>query len=161
MNKILIILSLIAGGSMAHAQEWVLGAGYADFSNSLSMDDALISFELHGEPFYETDRFELGLAGAAVGHMTGDVFVGVGLAGLFELDKHWFIEGSIMPGYYRASSPQNNLGSDFEIRSLLGIGFTFKSGDRLSLALAHISNASTSSVNPGVDSLQIRLRRRF
>jgi lipid A 3-O-deacylase len=155
------IFILMAGASQALAQEWVLGLGYADFSNSNSNDQGLIAFEVHAEPFYENGPFEVSLAGAVVAHSTGDVFAGVGLSGLLALEGRWFIEGSVMPGYYRASTPQNGLGSDFEIRSLLGVGYTLNSGDRLSLAVTHKSNASTSAVNPGVNSIELRLRRKF
>jgi len=139
----------------------VWGLGYADFSSSSSIDQALVVFELHAEPFYENGRFELGLAGSVAADSTGDLFVGAGLAGLYALDRRWFIEASVLPGYFRASDPENSLGSDFEIRSLLGIGYTLGSGSSLSLAIAHISNASTSSVNPGANGIQLRWRRRF
>jgi hypothetical protein len=152
---------LFAGVAQAQAQEWVLGLGYADFSSGTSKDTGLIAFEVHAEPFYERGAFELSLAGALVGHSSGDVFAGVGLSGLLALEGRWFIEGSVMPGYYRASTPQNGLGSDFEIRSLLGIGYTLKSGDRVSLAITHKSNAATSAVNPGVNAIELRLRRKF
>jgi len=152
---------LFVGVVPAQAQEWVLGLGYADFSSNASSDTGLIAFELHAAPFYERGAFELGWAGALVGHSTGDVFLGAGLAGMLNLKRGWFLEGSVMPGYYHASTPQNGLGSDFEIRSLLGVGFTLNSGDRVSLAISHKSNASTSAVNPGVNSIELRLRRKF
>ncbi len=161
MKHVITFISLMLSVNMAQAQEWVLGLGYADFSNSASSDQALIAFEVHGEPFYDPGRFEMSLAGVVAAHSTGDVFVGVGLSGLYALDKRWFLEGSVMPGYYRAASPENGLGSDFEIRSLLGVGYTLNSGDRLSLAITHKSNASTSAVNPGVNAIEIRFRRRF
>jgi len=120
-----------------------------------------VAFELHAEPFYQIGRFELGLAGSVVADAAGDLFVGAGLAGLYPLDRRWFIEASVLPGYYRASDPANRLGNDFEIRSLLGIGYTLDSGNSLSLAIAHISNASTAPVNPGANGIQLRWRRRF
>lgn len=161
MKRILAIILLVFSATVAPAQEWVVGAGYADFTNGASQDQGLIVMELHGAPFLENGRFEMSLAGAVALHSTGDFFSGIGLSGLFALDGGWFIEASVMPGYYRASSPQNGLGSDFEIRSLLGVGYTLNSGDRLSLALSHKSNASTSGVNPGVNAIELRLRRQF
>ncbi len=161
MRYLLAIVSLIFSVSTGKAQEWVIGAGYADFSDSLATDESLVVLEYHAAPFLENGRFSLGFAGAAVAHLSGDLFVGGGLAGVYQINDRWFIEGSVLPGYFRASSPQNNLGSDFEIRSLIGFGVVLDSGSRLSIALTHKSNASTAPVNPGVNGIQIRVRHRF
>jgi lipid A 3-O-deacylase len=78
-----------------------------------------------------------------------------------EVPNRWFIEGSVLPGAFFEKVVENDLGSTFEIRSLLGIGYTFDSGNRLSLAVTHKSNASTASKNPGVNAVLIRFRRQF
>lgn len=161
MRFTLAFIILMAGAAQVQAQEWVLGLGYADFSNGASEDQGLIDLELHAVPFYESGRFQAGWAGAVSVHFNGDFFVGAGLAGMLTFKGGWFLEGSVMPGYYRPSTPLNDLGSDFEIRSLLGVGYTLNSGDRVSLALTHKSNAATSSVNPGVNSIELRLRKQF
>lgn len=155
------IVSLFFSAGTVQAQEWVLGAGFADFSRQPSVDHALIALEVHGPPFFENGRLSAGWAGAVVVDTSVDIFVGLGLSGMYQLDDRWFLESSIMPGYYRAASPKTDLGSKFEIRSLLGIGVALASGDRLSLAITHKSNASTAPVNPGVNSVVLRLRRRF
>ncbi len=161
MKFILAFITLMTGAAQAQAQEWVLGLGYADFSSVTSEDQGLIDFELHAAPFYENRRFQAGWAGAVSVHFNGDFFIGAGLAGTLAFKDGWFLEGSVLPGYYHPSTPLNDLGSDFEIRSLLGVGYTLKSGDRLSLAFTHKSNASTSSVNPGVNAVELRLRKQF
>jgi len=161
MRHLLILAGLALCASALQAQEWVIGAGYGDFSRITAQDGAVFSLEYHAVPFYDNGRFSLGLAGAGEVHSTGDMFVGVGLAGLYPLNGRWFIEASVLSGYYRASLRLNSLGSEFEVRSLVGIGVTLASGAQVSLAFSHKSNASTAPANPGVNSLQLRLRRRF
>jgi lipid A 3-O-deacylase len=161
MRFTIACIILMAGAAQAQAQEWVLGLGYADFSSVTSEDQGMLDLEVHAIPFYESGRFQASWAGAVSVHFNGDFFIGAGLAGLLALKGGWFLEGSVMPGYYRPSTPLNTLGSDFEIRSLLGVGYTLKSGDRVSLAFTHKSNAATSSVNPGVNAVEVRLRKQF
>ncbi|PCH66722.1 MAG: lipid A 3-O-deacylase [Rhodobacteraceae bacterium] len=151
----------MASAIQAPAQEWVLGLGYADFSNVKSEDQGMLDLEVHAIPFYERGRFQAGWAGAVSVHFNGDFFIGAGMSGMLALKGGWFLEGSVMPGYYHPSTPLNDLGSDFEIRSLMGVGYTLKSGDRLSLAFTHKSNGGTSSVNPGVNAVEVRLRKQF
>lgn len=93
--------------------------------------------------------------------MGGDAFTGAGLAGVYEFNDNYFLEGSVMPGSFHDSIKLNDLGGAFQIRSLLGVGYTFDSGNSLSLALVHSSNASTSTVNPGLNAAMIRMRHNF
>jgi hypothetical protein len=144
-----------------NAQEIVIGAGYSDFSNNASHDRGIVSLEYHHTPFYTHNRFGIGLAASGAVDSHGDLFLGAGFVGIYQLKNSWFIEGSVLPGYYHASDSNNNLGSDFEIRSLLGLGYTFQSGNRLSLAATHKSNAGTGNRNPGVNSILVRLHRQF
>jgi lipid A 3-O-deacylase len=83
------------------------------------------------------------------------------MVGTYQIDDRWFLETSVVPGIFLESVSRNNLGSKFEIRSLLGIGYLLNSGNRLSIALTHKSNAGTASRNPGVNSVLIRLHREF
>ncbi|MEP5731931.1 MAG: acyloxyacyl hydrolase [Sulfitobacter sp.] len=147
--------------SAASAQEWVIDLGYTDFENEQAADGIAVGVELHARPFYQNQRFSLGFAGAAEVTGEGDFFVGAGLAGVYQMNNNWFIEGSVLPGYYDASSSFNDLGSEFEIRSLLGVGYRFASGNQVSLAVSHISNAGTASINPGLNTIRIRWRREF
>ena len=161
MKKILMVTCLLVWASAAGAQDWVLGLGYSDFTADVSDDSAAITLEYHREPFYTRGRWDVGTAFALAAHASGDVFAGIGLAGLYQLDSGWFLEASVVPGLYIESTLENDLGSAFEIRSLLGVGFTLNSGGRMSLAITHKSNAGTADFNPGVNSAQVRWRREF
>jgi len=150
------VAAFLATSSAVAAQNWTVGAGFADFSNGLSQDGEMVSIEYHHRPFHDTTGFDLGLGGAITVHGTGDLHMGVGLVGILPLRSKWFVEGSIMPGVFWERYARNDLGSAFEIRSLIAIGRRFANGAGLSLALTHKSNASTAPQNPGVNSVVLR-----
>ncbi len=152
------VISIATGVS---AREWVLGAGTSQFHDVNSNSGSIASFELHSDPFYTRNRFSLRYMGVISAHATGDFFIGVGVSGVYDFDNRWYAEGSIAPGYFNESSTNNDLGSPFEIRSLLGLGYELNSGDSISLAVMHKSNASTASQNPGVNGVLLRYHHRF
>lgn len=145
---------LLAGA--AQAQSVILGLGYADFSSSRGNDTEQFSIEYHHTPFHEGNKMSLSVGVSASATAEDDFFLGAGVVANFPLKNNWFIEGSVMPGYYDAGSVANDLGSEFEIRSLLGVGRTLASGDSISIALTHRSNAATATNNPGVNTLLVR-----
>lgn len=157
MSKWWVFAAILAlAGSSAMAQEWVLTAGFADFSREISDDSALVGFEYHYTPFHEGAGSSAAWAASGTVHTTGDIFVGIGLVASYQLDKSWFLEASVMPGMFVENADINDLGSTFEIRSLLALGYELNSGNALSLALTHKSNANTASINPGVNSFLLR-----
>jgi lipid A 3-O-deacylase len=163
MTKITCLIApfLMMLGSATSAQEWIVGAGFADFSFDLSNDSALVAVEYHHPPFNEGTRLNVGWGAVGAVHTSGDLFLGLGLVGTYDLGSRWFLEGSVMPGAFLENASFNDLGSTFEIRSLIGVGYELKSGNALSLALAHKSNASTAEFNPGVNSLLLRWHVRY
>ena len=106
--------------------------------------------------FFGAGKIDVALAAAAIAHTSGDVFLGGGLSAQYRRHPRWFIEASVMPGAYWENEQGNGLGSTFEIRSQLALGYTLKSGDRISIGISHKSNASTAEFNPGVNSLTVR-----
>lgn len=149
-------LLVCAMSASAEAREFVIGGGYTDFSNDDSQNSGLISLEYHHDPFFERGRFALHWTGGVTVDFQGDTHVGLGLAGTYDLSERWFLEGSVMPGAYFEGETRNKMGGNFQFRSLLGIGYELNSGDKLSLAIAHISNASTNDYNPGMNMVQMR-----
>ena len=145
----------------ASAQEWIFGLGYSNFSRAGSVDSAQVAVEYQHTPFFENGRFSAGAAGVLSVQTEGDVFVGAGITGKFRFDNSWFIETSVMPGAFFESQPANDLGSTFEIRSLLGVGYEFSESRAMSLAILHKSNASTATINPGVNTVLLRWHGRF
>lgn len=161
MKHFLAVMTLLASTSGAWAADWVLALGSSNFNDNTADNSAITSTELHSNPFFNRNRFSTSYMGVITAHSSGDVFVGVGLSALLGFNTHWFIEGSIAPGYFNESSPGNDLGSAFEFRSIIGVGYALESGDRISIAVTHKSNAGTANRNPGVDSVLLRYRHSF
>ncbi|RLJ98969.1 acyloxyacyl hydrolase [Ruegeria conchae] len=161
MKPLVILAFALAAATSAQAQSIIFGAGYADYSHSDGDDQAIFSLEYQHRPFHEATRFSATWGGALSVDTDGDTHIGAGLIGVYSFADRWFIEGSVMPGYYSEGSDQNDLGGSFQIRSLLGLGYTLESGNKLSVAITHKSNASTQGDNPGVNSLLLRYHYSF
>ncbi len=146
----------LSAAAPADAQEISIGLGYSEFSRPGAENSAVISLDYRHRPFYEKGRFSAGFGAALDVQETGDLFVGAGIAGKWALQNQWFIDASILPGAYFENVSLNDLGSTFEIRSMIGFGRSFANGTALSLSLSHKSNASTAAINPGVNSFHLR-----
>ena len=71
-------------------------------------------------------------------------------------DSPIFIELSLMPGiYFRSEGP--DLGFPVQWRGSLGAGINFGDTGSLSVFFDHRSNANATEVNPGIETLGIRL----
>lgn len=145
----------------APAADAVIGLGYSDFSDDAASDSAILELELHSDPIWHFAGADWSVAGAVVAHAEGDFFIGAGPAALWPLRNRWFVEASVMPGYFDDAGGANSLGSDFEIRSLLGVGRQISDRLSLSLAVTHKSNAGSSDRNPGVNAVSLRSRWSF
>ncbi|MCT8328465.1 acyloxyacyl hydrolase [Albidovulum sediminis] len=160
LRPALIALAL-AGPIPAAAADLVFGLGYSDFNEPAASNSAILELEVHSRPRWHFAGADWSIAAAIVAHSEGDLFIGGGPAALWPLRDRWFVEASVMPGYFRDSGDGNDLGSNFEIRSLVGIGRRLNDTTAISLALTHKSNAGTSERNPGVNAVSLRLRRSF
>jgi hypothetical protein len=81
-------------------------------------------------------------------------FVGAGIGYELAFARHWVLMPTFVPGYYRQGSGKD-LGYPLEFRSQLELGYRFGSGERLSIAFAHVSNGSLGDINPGQESLTL------
>ncbi len=161
MKSLIVLVFTLIAATTAQAQSVIFGAGYADFSSSNGEDQAIFSLEYQHRPFHEATRFSAGWGTALTVDTDGDTHIGAGLFGVYTFADRWFAEISVMPGYYNASNDDNDLGGNFQIRSLLGIGYALNGGNSISLAITHKSNASTESFNPGVNALFLRYHYGF
>lgn len=161
MKSFVYSAALLVSATAVQAQSVIFGAGYADFSSGASDDHGIASVEYHHRPFHQATRFSATWGGALSVDTAGDTHVGAGVIGVYSLSDRWFTEVSVMPGYYNAGDDDNDLGGHFQIRSLLGVGYTLNGGNKLSLAVTHKSNASTNSDNPGVNALLLRYHYGF
>ncbi len=161
MKPLCIATALCLSATIAQAQSVILGAGYSDFSDNQADDHAVFSLEYHHSPFYEATRLSATWGSALTVDEAGNVHVGIGLVGYYSFAERWFVEGSVMPGYFSESDQLNDLGGEFQIRSLLGVGYTLDNGNKVSVAITHKSNASTNDDNPGVNSVLLRYHWAF
>ncbi|PWE31361.1 lipid A 3-O-deacylase [Maritimibacter sp. 55A14] len=160
MKRMLTLAFLLAGFQPAAAGEFILGAGYVDFSRGAG-DEAGLTGEYHADPFTRLGAIGLNFGVAAGLHGNGDVWVGAGIAARADLGERWFVEGSVLPGYYEAGERESRLGGHFQIRSLAALGYRLDGGYGLSLSIDHKSNAGTEDFNPGVNTVSLRLHRAF
>ncbi|WP_299614948.1 acyloxyacyl hydrolase [uncultured Tateyamaria sp.] len=161
MNRIYVaLLSLILSVTAATAQEWTVGLGGSDFGDG-GDDSVALDLEYRHSPFLE--RRVLSLAFGANLGLTGegDIFIGGGIWNRWQWQSGWFIDASVMPGLYEEGTDGNDLGSAFEIRSLLGVGYQFDNGNAVSAAISHKSNASLAEDNPGMNVYAIRYHFKF
>ena len=161
MKHFAVPLALLLAAPAAQAQSIVFGAGFSDFSESQSEDEAVFAVEYHHRPFHEATRFSATWGSALTVDTAGDVHIGIGLIGFYDFADRWFVEGSVMPGYFSEGEGRNDLGGEFQIRSLFGLGYTLNSGNKVSFAITHKSNASTQDDNPGVNSALLRYHYAF
>ncbi|WP_417250561.1 acyloxyacyl hydrolase [Celeribacter sp.] len=150
------LIATSATTAQADDREISIGAGYSDYSYSAGSDGAAFAVQYTFHPFYERGNFRARYATGFDLHETGDIHVGFGVAGRWDMANDWFVDVSVMPGLYFEQVPENDLGSTFEFRSQIGLGKYLANGNAVSLSLAHKSNASTTRFNPGVNSLLLR-----
>lgn len=87
----------------------------------------------------------------------GDWWLGAGAVNTFHLwDNRGFSQLSFMPGLWmRGEGPV--MGHPLEFRSGVEAGYETPQGQRLGLSLDHRSNGDIVSVNPGLETIQVRL----
>lgn len=152
-----LALSLVISlAGPAAAQEWILGAGFSDYSRDASEDGAAFVAEYHAAPFRQSNTLAFGLGGVAEVQATGDTYLGGGLVTKLDLSARWFVETSLMAGAYFEAQSENDLGSVLEFRSLLGVGRVLDNGQKISLSVSHKSNANIATNNPGVNTIALR-----
>ncbi|MBL4766633.1 MAG: acyloxyacyl hydrolase [Rhodobacteraceae bacterium] len=146
---------------LAQAETLIFGVGHTRFSDDNADDFPIFSLELQRDPFKSVGGWDFGLGGAVSIDTNGDGHLGLGLYAIYHTKSQWFFETSVMPGVYFNGSSDNWLGGHFQIRSLLALGYDLNAPNSISLAVTHISNASTRDFNPGVNALWLRWHLRF
>jgi len=152
-------LSFFAASS-TQAQELTVGVGTTDFGDQ-GTDSAVFEVEYRHTPFIQQRNMSVAFGANAAVSGEGDLFIGAGIWSRWQWDSGWFIDNSVMPGLFEAGTAGNDLGSAFEIRTLLGVGYRFENGNALSAAITHRSNASLATDNPGMNTYTIRYHISF
>lgn len=161
MGRTIIAFGFFLLAQPAAAGDLVFGAGSTVESGRGSSESAIIQLELHSDPIWQLGRVDFGLAGAIDAHDNGEYWLGGGVTAKLPLRNRWFVEASVMPGYFGGANALADLGSNFEIRSLLGVGRELNDRQAVSLAVVHKSNVGTASRNPGINMLALRTTWHF
>ncbi len=82
-----------------------------------------------------------------------------GIKGNFLIGK-FIIIPSFTPGYYDKGSGKD-LGSFFEFKSQINLGWNFKDHSNVGLSYSHISNGNLGKKNPGANNIAFTLFRQF
>lgn len=88
----------------------------------------------------------------------GDVWVGIGAKWTTQSlsNSPFFVEASLIPGYY-AQDDGPDIGGSLQFRSILGAGFAFDNGVTVLASYDHRSNADTQDINPGLETIALRI----
>lgn len=143
----------------APAQSFVIAGSAGQYADNASASG--LGLELLGAERYRIGTLRFGLSAATSLDSEQNFWIGAGLAFVLPTAGRWYVEGSVMPGYYRAGSREYDLGDTLEVRSLIGLGYEFNDSYSLSLGLSHMSNGGLGSTNPGSNALSLRLRARL
>lgn len=143
------------------AQSLVFGLGTSDYNRDRAVDAAVATIDWRAAPFWTRGGFSTGLDIGAMVDGADDIYVGIGLYGHYRTRSPWFIEAAVLPGAHFEDRPGNSLGSRFNILSRLGVGYALGNGRAVSLAVSHISNASTADRNPGANFVTLRWHTSF
>ena len=84
------------------------------------------------------------------------VWVGAGARWEKALTGPFFVEASFMPGYDTGGNGPD-IGGNLQFRSSLGLGYAFDNGATLALAYDHRSNAERRDLNPGLETISLRV----
>lgn len=127
-------------------------AAKAEFQSDIIGNEVYVGYDFgitYG-PFKPT-------VGASVTDL-GDVWVGAGAkwTTISLIDGPFFIEASLMPGYYTQGDGPD-IGGSLQFRSSLGAGVAFGNGMTLLASYDHRSNADTQDINPGLETIAFRV----
>lgn len=157
----LAAIIFLSGALPAQPGEFVLGLGFTSYSGAIANDGANLDLEVHSDPVWQWAGADWSFGVATQVHADRQFWIGAGVSARWAFGGDWFVEASVMPGYYEPGNSGNDLGGPFEIRTLGGIGRRLNDRVSVSLAFSHTSNANTGRRNPGANTLSLRTRWAF
>lgn len=160
-------IGLLGGAALLAAALAAPGARAANVSFGLGYDDvfgngdgaASLGVQLLSDPGWNLGPVGFGLGAALEGDTEGDVWAGGGPTVVWPFADHWAATGSLMAGFYAAGDGGDDLGSDVEFRTRIGVSRSIAFPWRLGLAIEHKSNGGIGDINPGVETVFLTLSR--
>jgi hypothetical protein len=154
-----LVLALTLGGT-ARAADLSFGLGYDDLFGEGS-GAATFGLQVASDPIWHLGLVGVGLGAAGEADTAGDFWAGAGLTAGWPLGERWRLGGSVMAGFYAFGDGGDDLGSDLEFRTRLGISRAIRPPWRLGLAIEHKSNGGIGEINPGIETIFLVLARPF
>ena len=127
-----------------------LSAGEVEFQGSRIANEMYVRYDLPKQ--YGPFQPAMGISVTD----DGSVWFGAGSSWTYSfMQDRAYVQLHLMPGIYgKGRGP--DLGSVVEFRSGAEIGFETTKGVRIGLSYDHRSNADTGSINPGLETIQLR-----
>jgi hypothetical protein len=125
------------------------GAGWWDVVQQKD-NAALLNLEYRSDKKLWWFKPQVGMFGTSKGGFY--LYAGIRLDVYF--GDRWVFTPSFSPGVYHEGNGRD-LGFELEFRSSAEIAYRFDDYSRLSLGIAHLSNASLGDRNPGVETLTL------
>lgn len=133
----------------AVAGELLLSAGQTNPTRDRGDRDLSIGAEARTDTLGQIGAMELSLGGGAMQDGLDSLWVGGGVNASLPVAGNWFVEGSVMPGYYDFQKGVNTK-DDLTLRSRVGVGYRLPSGDGISVAFDQKSGTGAAPERVGL-----------
>ena len=155
------VASLFSGASQAFAQNTyngggdlptlAFGVGYYDvFDNDDEAADFRLEYRSGTKLFWEIKPW-VGLEATN----DGSIFAGGGVFADFTVAPNIYLTPLVGVALYGEGDSNKDLGSVLEFKTQIEAGYEFDNGNKLGVALSHISNAGIDDDNPGTEVLGV------
>jgi hypothetical protein len=161
MARLAAAAALAACCGAAQAGELEFGLGLDDVLGHNGSSTAAVLVQIRSDPRATLGPVGLSVAAAAEADTRRDLWAGAGIVGLLPLRGGFRIDGSVMAGIYAVGDGGNELGSELEFRSRLGVSRAVRKSWRVGFAIEHKSNGGVGDLNPGVETVFVTLARQF
>lgn len=159
MKKIVLVFLISFLTSLSYAQGLVLSSGILDYSDGQQRTgfvEATYTFKNNdNESIF--GKFTP-ITGAMITQNNATMLY-TGIEGNFSIGK-LFINPSFSPGYYDKGNGKD-LGSHFEFKSQINLGWNFANSSNAGLSYSHISNADVGLRNPGANNIAFTFFRQY
>ena len=152
------LLATTLAAPAARAANVSFGLGYDDL---LGNGDGAASFSvtLGSDPGWNLGQVGFGLGAGIEGDTDGDIWAGAGPTVVWPFASHWAATGSLMAGFYAVGDGGDDLGSDLEFRTRVGVNRSIAFPWRMGVAIEHKSNGGLGDSNPGVETVFLTFSR--
>ena len=159
LAAVTLVASVSAAPSLADGPDHLIfGVGAYDFLD----EDTAAVFEAELRPGWRIGEGllseDIGLAPFIGGWVTteGSAYGYTGLGIEWVIEDHYVIFPFSGFGFYNQGDGKD-LGSFFEFRSGIELGYRFYNGYQIGLNVTHLSNAGISDTNPGTEVITVRV----